>query len=146
MRDDPRAEEANFTGKSINLAISERGRSALRKIGIEDEIISNHAIPMKARLIHDLDGNRRPIPYSVYGDCIYSVSRKFLNQSLLTLAETMDNVTFLFLHKVLNVDVKNGKCHSQLDNSINKTIEAPVVIGTDGAYSKVHSALMKSIL
>ena len=101
---------------------------------------------METLLIHDVNGNRRPIPYSIYGDCTYFVSRKFLNQSLLTLAETVDNVTIHSQHKVLNVSVENAKCHFQLDNSINETIEASVVIGTDGTCSEVRSALIKSNL
>ena len=49
-------------GKSINLALSVRGRAALREVGVEDEVIKN-GIPMYARMIHSLDGKRSPIPY-----------------------------------------------------------------------------------
>ena len=49
-------------GRSINLALSCRGREALRHVGLEEYVISN-GIPMYARMIHDLDGKRRPIPY-----------------------------------------------------------------------------------
>lgn len=55
MREDPRKLKW-VQGKSINLALSERGRSALRALKLEDQIIQNYAIPMRARLIHDLDG------------------------------------------------------------------------------------------
>lgn len=146
MRDDPRGDEINYTGKSINLAISERGRSALRQIGMEDEIIKNHAIAMKARLIHDRKGNRTSLPYSINGECIYSVGRKFINQSLLTLAETMDNVEINFRHKTLEVDIKAGECEFETVNGEKKRVNTPVIIGTDGAYSKVRSALMKNTL
>ena len=39
-----------------------RGREALKGVGLEDEIVKT-GIPMHARMIHDLDGQRRPILY-----------------------------------------------------------------------------------
>uniref|UniRef100_A0A8D8YZU4 Kynurenine 3-monooxygenase n=2 Tax=Cacopsylla melanoneura TaxID=428564 RepID=A0A8D8YZU4_9HEMI len=71
-------------GKSINLALSVRGREALRRIGLEEKLLS-HGIPMRARMIHTVDGKLNQIPYDpVHNQCIYSVSRKFLNEALLT--------------------------------------------------------------
>lgn len=49
-------------GRSINLALSTRGRTALRMVGLEDEVIKN-GIPMHARMIHKVDGSRQPILY-----------------------------------------------------------------------------------
>lgn len=49
-------------GRSINLALSTRGRTALRLVGLEDTVLEN-GIPMHARMIHDPDGSRRPILY-----------------------------------------------------------------------------------
>lgn len=49
-------------GRSINLALSTRGRTALRMVGLEDTVLEN-GIPMHARMIHDPDGSRRPILY-----------------------------------------------------------------------------------
>lgn len=49
-------------GRSINLALSCRGREALKHVGLEDEVLKT-AIPMRARMIHDLDGTCHPIPY-----------------------------------------------------------------------------------
>lgn len=40
----------DFRGRSVNLAISVRGLSALGKLGLADEI-KQHCIPMKARLV-----------------------------------------------------------------------------------------------
>lgn len=81
-RDDPRTEKLS-QGRSINLAISHRGRKALRSINLEDIVLRN-AIPMKGRLLHNLNGNQKSILYDPNGkQCIYSVSRQFLNQILL---------------------------------------------------------------
>ena len=49
-------------GRSINLALSVRGREALKRVGMED-VVAKTGIPMYARMIHDLSGNKRPIPY-----------------------------------------------------------------------------------
>lgn len=49
-------------GRSINLALSVRGREALRRVGVEDMIVK-YGIPMYSRMIHDTDGSRRAIPY-----------------------------------------------------------------------------------
>jgi kynurenine 3-monooxygenase len=49
-------------GRSINLALSTRGRTALRMVGLEDEVLKN-GIPMHARLIHGVGGSRSPILY-----------------------------------------------------------------------------------
>ena len=54
-------------GRSINLAMSVRGRSALSKVGVEEDIIANHGIPMRARMIHSTTGNTTPILYNKDG-------------------------------------------------------------------------------
>lgn len=70
-------------GRSINLALSARGRKALEEVGLEKKML-DHGIPMYARMIHDRDGNRKVIPYDRKGhQAIYSVGRKYLNEVLL---------------------------------------------------------------
>lgn len=49
-------------GRSINLALSERGRLALREVGLEEKMLE-HGIPMYGRMLHDLQGNRKIVPY-----------------------------------------------------------------------------------
>jgi kynurenine 3-monooxygenase len=71
-------------GRSINLALSVRGRKALREVGLEDKLLQ-HGIPMYARMIHNVDGTRKVIPYDRRNrQAIYSVGRKYLNEILLT--------------------------------------------------------------
>ncbi|KAF4523014.1 hypothetical protein B566_EDAN007444 [Ephemera danica] len=50
-------------GRSINLALSVRGRKALRQVGLEDQAVRDHGIPMYARMIHSVTGTKTPIPY-----------------------------------------------------------------------------------
>lgn len=70
-------------GRSINLALSARGRKALAEVGLEKKLLE-HGIPMYARMIHDRDGNQKMIPYDRKGhQAIYSVGRKYLNEVLL---------------------------------------------------------------
>lgn len=78
LREDLRQLQASelSVGRSINLALSVRGQETLRFLGLEEEIIKNHAIPMYARMIHNLDGTTNPIPYGKKGQCIYSVGRR----------------------------------------------------------------------
>lgn len=70
-------------GRSINLALSARGRKALAEVGLEKKIL-DHGIPMYSRMIHDVDGTLHAIPYDRRNhQAIYSVARKFLNEALL---------------------------------------------------------------
>ena len=172
MRADPRDCREEYTGKSINLAMSERGRSALRRLGIEEEVLEEHAIPMRARLIHDTDGRTRVIPYGTRAEeCIYSVSRRFLNQRLLQVAQANASVNIYFHHKMQSVDFASGKIEFAVtsadaassgeeastraavaperrpggESRARKVVEARVVIGADGAFSCVRKHLMKQV-
>lgn len=70
-------------GRSINLALSARGRRALAEVGLEDALL-NHGIPMSGRMLHDVNGKCKIVPYDANtNQCIYSVGRKHLNEVLL---------------------------------------------------------------
>ncbi|XP_041491213.1 kynurenine 3-monooxygenase isoform X2 [Microtus oregoni] len=70
-------------GRSINLALSYRGRQALKAIGLEDQVVSK-GVPMRARMIHSLSGKKSAIPYGNSSQYILSISREKLNKDLLT--------------------------------------------------------------
>src|SRR3954466_12931696 len=70
--------EAVEAGRSINLALSDRGIKALQEVGIAEEILKI-AIPMHGRQIHNLDGSEAFQPYGKQGQYINSVSRRDLN-------------------------------------------------------------------
>ena len=63
---DPRTDPTP-SGRSINLALSVRGISALQEVGV-DEAVMKTAIPMKGRMIHSLDGHLVSQPYGVFGE------------------------------------------------------------------------------
>lgn len=52
------------TGRSINLALSARGRKALAEVLLEDKILED-ALPMKGRMLHAMSGATRTVPYDV---------------------------------------------------------------------------------
>ena len=68
----PDIRKINFSGRSINLAMSNRGWKALDTVGIGDEI-RKMAIPMTGRMMHDLQGNLSYQPYGKEGQAINSV-------------------------------------------------------------------------
>ncbi len=65
-RGDPSGRRQVERGRSINLAISERGLDALRRIGLEATVMAD-AIPMRGRMIHPVDGELDFQPYSADG-------------------------------------------------------------------------------
>eukprot|EP00954_Amorphochlora_amoebiformis_P020654 1340919-Amorphochlora_amoeboformis.AAC.1 len=81
--------------RSINLALSHRGRCALGRIGLEAEVLK-FAVPMRGRAIHTSKNVLDPLgfqPYDAYDrkNCIYSVGRERLNNLLLEKLEEMPN-------------------------------------------------------
>ena len=68
-------------GRSINLALSVRGRTALKRVGIEEDIV-HVGIPMYARMIHDLDGTRRPIQYGKKDQVSHSITKPTKSNNL----------------------------------------------------------------
>ena len=79
-------------GRSINLALSDRGLKALGLVGVAEQA-KEICIPMYGRLIHDTQGNTFASNYSGReGEYINSVSRQDLNALLLDEAEKHENV------------------------------------------------------
>lgn len=129
-----------YAGRSINLALSDRGWKALEKVGLKDEV-AELAIPMYRRVMHDREGNLTYQPYGKSGEAIYSVSRSGLNAILMNKAEA-EGVDIHFHEKLENVDVNSAE--SVFMNSVTKdqrTIKPDVLIGSDGAFSAVRHNL-----
>ena len=81
-------------GRSINLALSNRGLRALRMVEMDD-FIMKEVVPMKGRLVHKKDGTKDLQKYSGReGNYINSVSRGGLNKALMDKAESYSNVSF----------------------------------------------------
>jgi kynurenine 3-monooxygenase len=93
-------------GRSINLALSDRGWRGLEKVGIADEV-RKVALPMNGRIMHDINSQLSYQPYGKDGQAIYSVSRGGLNCVLMDLAEKQ-GVEIFFNEKCDSVDLKKG--------------------------------------
>ncbi|MEU6998344.1 NAD(P)/FAD-dependent oxidoreductase [Nonomuraea sp. NPDC046570] len=137
-RADPREAGAE-RGRSINLAISERGIDALRRLGLDGEVLAE-ALPMPGRMMHAIDGTLSFQPYSADGRrAINSISRGELNRKLLDAAEAMPGVRVHFGHRLTGID--DGVLTFDTPQGPVTSGKTPVVIGADGAYSAVRAKL-----
>ncbi len=135
-RGDMRLEKMS-AGRSINLALSDRGIAALREVGMAGYMLAE-AVPMYGRMIHAPDGKTKMLPYSGReGEFINSVSRGGLNIALVNAAEKFDGVTFHFNRRCTGFDCKSGEARFD-DGSF---ITADTVIATDGAGSPVRRSM-----
>jgi kynurenine 3-monooxygenase len=138
-RADPRT-TAPERGRSINLAISARGLDALRRIGLEDQVMAD-ALPMRGRRIHDEQGRTVFTPYSADGTrAINSISRGALNATLLDAALASDLVSVAFDHRLVVLEPDSGLLEFDTPHG-EQQAKADVVIGCDGAFSAVRARL-----
>jgi len=128
-------------GKSINLALSDRGFKALRLVGMEEKA-REICIPMSGRLIHDVQGNTFSSDYSGReGEYINSISRGDLNGILLTEAEKHENVSIHFNKRCTSVDFENSNAHFECaETKETFSVDATVIFGTDGAGSVLRKS------
>jgi kynurenine 3-monooxygenase len=124
--------EADVAGRSINLALSDRGIKALREVGIAEEIMKI-AIPMPGRFIHNRDGSTAFQPYGKQGQAINSVSRGELNKKLMDLAEA-NGIEIFFNRKCDTIDWGNNEITFDYFGK-EEEVKADLIFGADGAYS-----------
>jgi kynurenine 3-monooxygenase len=120
-------------GRSINLALSDRGLLALEKIGLANEI-KQICIPMHGRFIHNTDGTTVTQPYGKQGQFINSVSRATLNMQLMDLAEAK-GVEIFFNYKCDNINWQTNTITFELNNQKQETRNFDLLFGSDGAFS-----------
>lgn len=130
-------------GRSINLALSERGWKAVEIAGIRDKI-EKVAIPMPGRMMHGTDGALTYQPYGQEGQAIYSVSRGGLNIELVNIADEFDQVNFHFNQACTGVDLESGTLRLEDTKTGQEyAVECDLIFGTDGAFSPVRQSLQK---
>ena len=126
--------ESQSAGRSINLALSKRGIEALSDIGIYTDLKSE-LLPMKGRMIHDLGGKTNLQPYGQkHDEVIYSVSRAFLNKSLMNHIEKSDDVKIHFSFDLDKIDLNK----SQLIFKNAQKRQFKQVMGSDGSSSCIR--------
>ncbi|MES2395394.1 MAG: NAD(P)/FAD-dependent oxidoreductase [Bacteroidota bacterium] len=122
-------------GKSINLALSDRGWKGLEGVGIADEI-RKIAIPMYGRAIHHKDGSTAYQPYGKDNQAIYSVSRAEINMRLMDLAEQQPNVKIHFNERCTTIERNKLNAHFENAESQNKSVfQSDLLFGADGAFA-----------
>ncbi|KKJ99636.1 NAD(P)/FAD-dependent oxidoreductase [Micromonospora sp. HK10] len=139
-RPDPRTGTVE-RGRSINLALSDRGLDALRRIGLDEQVMAD-ALPMRGRMIHPVEGAAQFQSYSVAGDrAINSISRGALNNALLSAAADRPGVRLAFDHRLVGLDPVSGEMTFETPQG-KVTETASVVLGADGAGSAVRGQLL----
>ncbi|MBC8172496.1 MAG: FAD-dependent monooxygenase [Chitinophagales bacterium] len=130
-------------GRSINLAISDRGWKALAGVGLENEI-RKLAIPMHGRMVHTADGQINYQPYGNPGQFINSVSRGQLNIELITAAEN-NGIQFFFNQCLVETNLSGT--HATMEDELTKEryeLKPDLIIGADGSFSLLRYTIMKT--
>ena len=127
--------ETMSAGRSINLALSDRGWRGLEGVGIAEDI-KKISIPMYGRFIHHKDGTNAYQPYGKDNQAIYSVSRADINMKLMDLAEQQENVNIQFNKKCTLINRKDLAItfEDNLTKEISNT-SADLLFGADGAFA-----------
>lgn len=138
-RPDPR--RAGFLGgRSINLALAERGLQALRTAGLADDVLER-AVMMRGRMVHPLEGISGLQRYGVDdSEVIWSVSRGGLNMLLLDAAEAA-GVKLHFGQSLVTADLDARRIVLSDDSGTQSEHSASVLIGADGAGSALRAAM-----
>jgi kynurenine 3-monooxygenase len=143
-RDDPRS-HGYVGGRSINLALAERGRHALQQAGVADAVMQ-HAVMMRGRMVHFLDGQTQLQRYGRDdSEVIWSIHRGRLNLDLLDAAEAA-GARLHFGHGLERADLASGRCwlRSVADGSVREH-EGGALVGADGAGSALRAVMAASV-
>jgi kynurenine 3-monooxygenase len=138
----PDIRKINFSGRSINLVMSNRGWKTLQDIGLEDEI-KKIGIPVDKRCIHMVDSSLIYQNYGKDGECIYSLSRGVLNKRMIDLAEGV-GVNFKFEQKVWDVNLKTATIQIGEDERGEWIAhDYDMCFGSDGAFSRIRHRMQR---
>ncbi|MDT0686120.1 FAD-dependent oxidoreductase [Autumnicola psychrophila] len=138
----PDVRKVEFSGRSINLAMSNRGWKALETVGIETEI-RKLALPLDKRAMHV---NNKPLYFQKYGkegEAIFSISRGVLNRKMIDLAEAA-GVKFQFEEKVWDIDMPNAKLYTgETEKGEWEEYDFDLIFGADGAFSRIRHKMQR---
>ena len=139
-RGDPRR-QGYAGGRSINLALAERGRHALRQADADDAVM-RQAVMMRGRMVHFADGSQQLQRYGRDdSEVIWSVHRGDLNITLLGIAEDAGaRVHFDSRLDGVDFDTREARFVDDRDGSLTR-VAFDAVIGADGAGSALRAAM-----
>ncbi|QYJ68549.1 FAD-dependent oxidoreductase [Flavobacterium litorale] len=131
-----------FSGRSINLAMSNRGWKALDDLGLGEEV-RKIAIPMDKRAIHPIGQELYYQYYGKEGESIYSISRGVLNRKMISLAEA-EGVEFIFETKIWDLELASATLHTgESERGTWEDLDYDMVFGADGAFSRVRHRMQR---
>jgi kynurenine 3-monooxygenase len=138
----PDIRTVEFSGRSINLAMSDRGWKALRQVGIEEQV-KKLAIPLYKRALH-VKG--KPMYFQEYGkdgQAIWSISRGILNRKMIDLAEKAGS-QFRFNEKVWDISLHEAKLYTgETEKGEWEEYQFDMVFGCDGAFSRIRHKMQR---
>ena len=137
----PDIRQIEFSGRSINLAMSNRGWKALDGVGVGDAV-REIAIPMDKRAIHLVDKLNFQ-PYGNEGEAIYSISRGLLNRKMIDLAEAA-GAEFFFEQRIWDVTLADATLHiGETERGAWQEKKYDMVFGADGAFSRIRHRMQR---
>jgi kynurenine 3-monooxygenase len=137
----PDIRQIQFSGRSINLAMSNRGWKALDGVEVGDAV-REIAIPMEKRAIHLVDKLNFQ-NYGQEGEAIYSISRGILNRKMIDLAEEA-GAEFFFDQKIWDVTLKEATLHiGETERGEWEEKQYDMVFGADGAFSRIRHRMQR---
>jgi kynurenine 3-monooxygenase len=137
----PDIRQIEFSGRSINLAMSNRGWKALDGVGVGDAV-REIALPMDKRAIHLVDKLNFQ-NYGQEGEAIYSISRGILNRKMIDLAEAA-GAEFFFEQKIWDVTLKEATLHAgETERGVWEEKKYDLVFGADGAFSRIRHRMQR---
>jgi kynurenine 3-monooxygenase len=140
-RADPRRRSLE-SGRSINLALADRGIHALKTAGVFQDL-ENALLPMRGRLVHHAGGGTSLQPYGQRpNELIYSISRHKLNETLLGIAARRPGITVHFEHRLESAQFPAATALIR-DLRHDRQISVPMqpLLATDGAASSMRRAM-----
>ena len=138
----PDIRTVEFSGRSINLVMSNRGWKTLEDIGLDDEI-RKIGIPVHKRGIHLQDGSFVSQNYGKEGEAIFSLSRGVLNRKMIDLAEEA-GVEFFFEQRIWDITLATATLHiGETERGEWTDLKFDKVFGADGAFSRIRHRMQR---
>ena len=138
-RGDPRV-EGYAGGRSINLALAERGLHALRQAGVDKDVL-RQAVMMRGRFVHPLGGEPNLQRYGRDdSEVIWSIHRGELNVTLLDAAE-FHGARLHFDRRLLRVDF-DSRVATYAGAAHDESHGFTALVGADGAGSTLRAQML----
>ena len=144
-RPDPRMDNG-AGGRSINLAIAERGLAALRQLDGVVERIEQMVVPMNGRIIHDANVSGLQPYGNLPSEVLWSVDRTALTNVLLDAAEATGKVDIQFSQRCREIDFDLDLISLTDATQADTWYQMPfgTIFGADGVGSVVRSEILEN--